>query len=228
MIGIYCITNKITGEKYVGQSIDIEYRKQQHYYNYKYKGSEPNKALYIAMRQYGPENFIFSILEECTIQELNEKEVFWIKNLDSYHHGYNMNIGGDNFSIGENNLNTKLTDEDVLIIRKRVHLGKEYPKDVYKDYEDRISYSRFWSLLHGTTWKNVDTSMIKPIKIDNNGSKNPKAKLTEDDVVEIRRRKYVLKESISDIYQDYKDKVAFSSFEKAMYGYTWKKVPMPK
>ena len=80
-----------------------------------------------------------------------------------------MNSGGDNFSIGENNPNTKLTDEDVLMIRKRVHLGKEYPKDVYKDFEDRISYSRFWSLLHGTTWKNVDTSMIKPIKIDNNG-----------------------------------------------------------
>ena len=60
------------------------------------------------------------------------------------------------------------------------------------------------------------------------GEKNIRSRLTEDDVVEIRRRKYVLKESISDIYQDYKDKVAFSSFEKAMYGYTWKKVPMPK
>ena len=34
MIGIYCITNKITGEQYVGQSINIEERKQQHFYDY--------------------------------------------------------------------------------------------------------------------------------------------------------------------------------------------------
>ena len=62
--------------------------------------------------------------------------------------------------------------------------------------------------------------MIKPIKQNNNGSKNPRAKLTEADVVEIRKRKYILNESISFIYQDYKDRVTFSTFEKAVYGNT--------
>lgn len=62
--------------------------------------------------------------------------------------------------------------------------------------------------------------MIKPIKQNNHGSKNPRAKLNEEDVVDIRRRKYILNESISDIYQDYKDRVAFSTFEKVVYGYT--------
>lgn len=228
MIGIYCITNKITGEQYVGQSINIEERKHQHFYNYQCDSKESNKVLYKAMRKYGVNNFIFSILEECLPEELNNKETFWIDNLDTYYHGYNMNRGGDNFSIGENNSNTKLTDKDVLIIRKRVHLGNEYPKDVYEDYKTLIGYDRFWSLLHGDTWKNVDMSMIKPIKQDNSGSKNPRSKLTEKDVEEIRKRKYILKESISFIYQDYKDKVKFSTFEKAVYGQTWKNVPMPE
>ena len=76
MIGIYCITNKITGEQYVGQSINIEDRKQQHFYNYQYEGEEYNKVLYKAMRKYGANNFIFSILEECTVGELNQKETF--------------------------------------------------------------------------------------------------------------------------------------------------------
>lgn len=62
-----------------------------------------------------------------------------------------MNRGGDNFCIGENNPNTRLSDKDVLIIRRRVHLGDEYPKDVYEDYKTLVSYDRFWSLLHGDT-----------------------------------------------------------------------------
>ena len=45
MIGIYCITNKLTGEQYVGQSIDIEARIKQHFYNFKYDSLEKNKAL---------------------------------------------------------------------------------------------------------------------------------------------------------------------------------------
>lgn len=72
MIGIYCWTNKITNEKYVGQSIDIMKRKAQHIYNSKTE----NTALYQSMRKYGIENFIFSILEECSENELDEKEQF--------------------------------------------------------------------------------------------------------------------------------------------------------
>lgn len=76
MIGIYCITNKTTGEQYVGQSINIEERKQQHFRDYKYEGKEYNKALYKAMRKYGADNFIFSVIEECELNELNQKETF--------------------------------------------------------------------------------------------------------------------------------------------------------
>lgn len=178
-------------------------------------------ALYKAMNKYGIDNFIFSILEECPVEKLDEREIFWISQLNSYLKGYNMTRGGqESCSIGENNPRTKLTDADVLIARKRVHLGNEYPKDVYEDYKDLVSYDSFWQMIHGHTWKNVDCSMIKKIEVDNHGSKNPKAKLKEEDVIEMRRRKYILGESTLHIYLDYQDRISFSAFEKAILGST--------
>lgn len=51
--------------------------------------------LYFAMKKYGVDVFTFEILEECTQEELNQKEVFYIEKYDSYHNGYNLSLGGD-------------------------------------------------------------------------------------------------------------------------------------
>lgn len=46
------------------------------------------------MRLYGIENFDFEIIEECPIEELDEKEIYYIKLFDSYNTGYNNTYGG--------------------------------------------------------------------------------------------------------------------------------------
>lgn len=58
--GIYSITNKINGKKYIGQSIDIHERWLSH----KRKSSwndQSAKILYKAFKKYGLENFEFKI-----------------------------------------------------------------------------------------------------------------------------------------------------------------------
>lgn len=54
-----------------------------------------------ARRKYGPENFCYEILEEITCDtyeeltaKLNEREIFWIAEHDSFNNGYNNSIGG--------------------------------------------------------------------------------------------------------------------------------------
>ena len=69
--------------------------------------------------------------------------------------------------------------------------------------------------------------MIKSL-INNQGDKNPRAKLKTDDVIQIRYRKYINQERTIDIYQDYKDRISFSAFEKIVLGSTWKHIPIPK
>lgn len=69
--------------------------------------------------------------------------------------------------------------------------------------------------------------MIKPL-LNNKGEQNPRTKLSEKDVIDIRNRRYINKERIIDIYEDYKEKISYSAFEKIVLGSTWKYIPIPK
>lgn len=101
-IGIYCFTNKLNGKKYVGQSRQLNRR----YHGHINDAMNPDRAktdssvFHAALRKYGIENFDYQILEECKASELNEREIYWIKELHSYilEDGYNLTYGGDNFT----------------------------------------------------------------------------------------------------------------------------------
>ena len=67
MMGIYKITNKINGKIYIGQSNDIERRFKEHMT----KGERSRILLDHAIKKYGPDNFSYEVIEECTEEELN-------------------------------------------------------------------------------------------------------------------------------------------------------------
>lgn len=92
MVGIYKIENKINGKVYVGQSRDILRRWRQH------KVSRLQYPLYFAFQKYGINNFEFSVLEECDINLLNERESFYIQQYHSNkkEYGYNQSIDAQN------------------------------------------------------------------------------------------------------------------------------------
>lgn len=105
--GIYKIQNNINGKCYIGQSIDISRR----WRNHKFDSKILDYPLYLAMFKYGEENFTFEIIEECCKKSLNEKEIYWIKQYNSYFNGYNQTLGGNQYSH-----NVKISDEDLFII----------------------------------------------------------------------------------------------------------------
>ena len=89
MIGIYKITNQLNGHSYIGQSIHIEQRWEEHLYK-----SSGCSLLKYALYKYGKENFTFEVIEECTQFKLNEREIYWIKYYDTFNNGYNLTLGG--------------------------------------------------------------------------------------------------------------------------------------
>lgn len=89
MCGIYKITNLINNKSYIGQALDIKDRWNRH------KRTHDNCAIHQAFEKYGLTNFSFEVIEECLPEQLNEREIYWIAQFDSYKNGYNMNPGGE-------------------------------------------------------------------------------------------------------------------------------------
>lgn len=54
---------------------------------------------------------------------------------------------------GENSINAKLTDEEVMICRNRY--VNENAKEIYKDYQNRISYQTLQQILWGRSYKHL-------------------------------------------------------------------------
>lgn len=89
--GIYKITNKITGDCYIGQSKNIYERWMQHCR--KCYGNE-NEKFAQAIRNYGLPNFTFEVVEYCDTKDaLDDREAYWIQYYNSYKKGYNSTAG---------------------------------------------------------------------------------------------------------------------------------------
>ena len=91
--GIYKITNQINNMSYIGQSKDIATRWKDHCKCGCGIDTPAGNKLYTAMEEYGLWNFSFELLEECKVEELNEKERNYIDIYDTKNNGYNSTIG---------------------------------------------------------------------------------------------------------------------------------------
>ena len=80
MIGIYKIENLITKDCYIGSSLVIEVRKNQHF-NSLSRGKNNSIFLQAAYDKYGINNFTFEIIEICNKDVLIEKEQYYLDNI---------------------------------------------------------------------------------------------------------------------------------------------------
>lgn len=189
---VYKIINTVNGKSYIGITKNIKSRFAFHRtrYNKRTKKEYFEKPLYKAFRKYGIENFKFLVLYEgLTLEDAKKKEVELIKKFKTLTHenGYNITKGGDwRANSGENNNTTKLTEKEVLDIRKRIESGENI-KFVYEQYSDKITFGGFQSIYLGRTWKylgkpknnilpngaSINKDMVLKIKAMHDEGKNP-------------------------------------------------------
>ena len=86
--GIYCITNTVTGDRYVGASVNIETRLKGHrsllmrtIAANSIQRWESNKRIQQLALDHGIDAFCFGILESCEFEQLADRESFWIDKL---------------------------------------------------------------------------------------------------------------------------------------------------
>ena len=90
---IYMHRNKINNKVYIGQTTQSCQSRWKH----DGSGYKSQSKFYNAIKKYGWDNFEHIILEEnLTLEELNEREFYWIHFYNSIENGYNVREGGNN------------------------------------------------------------------------------------------------------------------------------------
>lgn len=119
---IYKVTNTINEKVYIGQTTQTLHKRRTRHES----GSrKKNTTIYFhrALKRHLLENFHWEILEYCNDKtELNDMEYHYIMSFDSYKHGYNQTLGGEN-SYGR--ICTEVTRKKMSKARKGVPLSKE-------------------------------------------------------------------------------------------------------
>ena len=89
---IYKITNKLNNKIYIGQTVrDLQTRFDEHM-----RDQTSNDYFHLAVRKYGKDAFLIEQIDTAeTIEELNEKEIYWIKQYNSCIYFENGKIVGD-------------------------------------------------------------------------------------------------------------------------------------
>ena len=85
--GIYMLTCRVNGKGYIGQSINIKRRLNEHRL-----GKSYSPVICKAIAKYGWDAFDKTVLEFCPVEELGEKEIYYIAKLKPE---YNLTKGGD-------------------------------------------------------------------------------------------------------------------------------------
>ena len=118
---IYKATNTLNDKSYIGKTVrSLHLRKGQHL------RSNETTHFHRALRKYGKDMFDWSVIKETkTEKELDNQEIKFIKEYDTYKNGYNSTIGGDN--------GTYVMSEEHKKNLSKSHLGKKFSEEHRKN-----------------------------------------------------------------------------------------------
>jgi group I intron endonuclease len=89
--GIYKIVNLLDNKVYIGSSISIEKREYKHFWMLN-RGTHDNNHLQNSFNRDGKDNFKFTIVEECDVNKLIERENYFINEYESNNSNYGYNL----------------------------------------------------------------------------------------------------------------------------------------
>ena len=130
IIGVYKITNTITGDFYIGSSKDVKKRFASHKWQSTWN-EHPNNQMYLDMQKYGVDKFELQILAEVEVDSLKETEQQFIETLKPTYNNYNAN-GWDFERYKEYNKEYQKTDK-----------YKEYQKEYKKEYRKSDKFKEY-------------------------------------------------------------------------------------
>ena len=154
--GVYEIINTITGDFYIGSSVDLKRREREHFRESAWKHNQ-NKPLYKYMQQYGKENFLFKTIWLCVPEELKKYEQIAI---DKYNPKYNVCAAYTGMSKEEYDKQYRKENADSIKQQRKQYRKenadsiKQYNKQYNKEHSDSIKqYNKQYNKEHSDSIK---------------------------------------------------------------------------
>lgn len=214
---LYRITNQFDGKIYIGQTVDDKKRWGAHK-SYA-KQVAPVQYIHRAMIKYGIDNFIYEVICICRTQgDANATEELLIKQYDSQNSekGYNIKPGGNNSSPSEK---TKKKMSDAAKIRCIIYPNTIpsfwFGKQRSNETKEKISKTNIGK-------RHSKETIEKMLSSAKNGTKSHLAKLSDNDVLEIRSKYILLKCGYGKLAKEYE--VSRSSIMRIIKRITWKHI----
>lgn len=217
--GIYKITNLINNDFYIGSAVKLSRRIYRHRHELK-SGTHSNLILQRAVNKYGLNNFQVECLQFCNKEKLIELEQFHVDTLNPKYNIYkqcvNSNLGRitseeTKQKISKSNKGKTVSEETRLLLRN-INLGKKHSeetklkmslvrkgKTISEETREKMKASQKGKIISVSSIEKSIKTKIERGSVK--GSKNPKAKLNENDVINIKTK--LEKISISLIAKEY-------------------------
>lgn len=143
IIGIYKILSP-TGKIYIGQSVNLIHRTRR----YSYNGCHAQPRIDNSIKKYGWDKHKLEIIEECSIEQLNEREIYWGTFYDV------LGKNGLNCIVGKGR---GIVSEETKQKISKGNLGKEKTQQ----HRDKISKSRKGMTFTQQHKDNMSNSRVK-------------------------------------------------------------------
>jgi group I intron endonuclease len=156
MVGIYKIVNP-NGRIYIGQSTNIKVR----WSKYKKLQCTDQPSLYNSLKKYSPEKHVFEIIEECCVNDLDNREIYWGLEFDVLSNKHLNNRLGRGFGS---------FDSEITKLKKQIcHKGRSNywlkGKNLSKEQCEKIRQGKLGKK-HNITKKRKDIGISKKNHID--------------------------------------------------------------
>lgn len=213
---IYIIKNVINDKVYIGQTVDkrrsrnklIEFGYLKRFREHiTYSKNKKTSLLGIAINTYGSENFNVELIEECSIDLLDNRERYWITQYNSLcPNGYNV-LYGPPYSYDDE---SRKKISETMIEYFKIDGIRQYYSNIHRNHFKKINYSKII---------NIDIKSIK----QNGENKivymyiSYKININDENIIRYRRRYGGIHEDFEDVItRCYKDALILTDNNKEL------------
>lgn len=157
---IYLITNDVNSKVYVGQTVQTLNKRFNGHCCYSKSDRSANMYIKRAIHKYGRDKFHISLIEDCPINLLNNREKYWIDFYDSYNNGYNLTKGGQE----SNYFNLHKLEDNIDLLKFEQYILEFKPLAIEVAKHFGISKSSVYNLIKRLNNPNLILNSYNPRK----------------------------------------------------------------